>query len=156
MTVTVEEQRVRTLLDAAESAEDVAHSLPEGDQRRAKLLDVSSAVLAEVGTVRPVIAASLLGLSEKTIRVWAEQGVLTIARRAPRLLLDATSVHEVSHLIRQLRAAGMHRDLLDEVLRRLSDQALIEQDDFQESLAQMRRGEGVILRPLPQPNADGR
>jgi hypothetical protein len=153
MTVTVEEQRVRTLFEAAENVEEVAHSLPEGDERRAKLLDASSAVLAEVATIRPVIAAKLLGLSEKTVRAWAEQGVLTIAKRTPRLLLDATSVHEVSHFIEQLRRAGRNRDLLDEIGRRLHDQALIEQDDFQESLAQIRRGEGIIIRPLPD---DGR
>ena len=156
MTVTVEEQRVRALFEAADKAENVAHSLPEGDERRSDLLDVSHAVLAEVATVRVVIAARILGLSEKTIRTWADQGVLAVAEREPRLLLDAASVHEISHFIRQLRAAGKNRDLLDEIGRRLHDQALTEQDDFQESLAQLRRGEGVILRPLPSPDADGR
>ena len=149
MSVTIEEKRVFTLFEAAENAEDIANSLPEGDERRGRLLDVSSVVLAEVATVRPVTAAKLLGLSEKTVRAWADQGVLVAARRAPRLLLDAVSVHQVSHLVRQLRAAGKHRDLLDEVGQKLRDQALIEQDDFQESLAQMRRGEGTVLRPLP-------
>jgi hypothetical protein len=155
VTVTVEEQRVLTLFEAAENAEAVAHSLPEDDERRGKLLDVSNTVLAEVATVRPVTAAKLLGLSEKTVRAWADQGVLVVARRAPRLLLDAISLHQVSHLVRQLRAAGKHRDLLDEVGRRLRDQALIEQGDFQESLAQLRRGEGTVLRPLPDIDVDG-
>jgi DNA-binding transcriptional MerR regulator len=156
MSVTVEEQRVRTLFEAVENAEDVAREFPEGDERRTKLLDVSSAVLAEVGTVRPVIAAKLLGLDEKTIRAWAEQGVLVIAQRTPRLLLDASSVHEIHHMIRQLREAGKHRGLLEEIWRRLNDQALIESDDFQESLAQMRRGEYEVLRPLPEAKTNGR
>jgi DNA-binding transcriptional MerR regulator len=156
MTVTVEEQRVRALFEAADKAEGVAHSLPEGDERRSDLLDVSHAVLAEVATVRVVIAARILGLSEKTIRTWADQGVLTVAEREPRLLLDAASVHEVSHFIRQLREAGKNRDLLDEIGRRLHDQAVIEDDDFKESLAQMRRGEVEVLRPLPKPDKDRR
>jgi hypothetical protein len=44
---------------------------------------VSTAALADEGTIRPVIAARLLGLSEKTVRAWAAQGVLAVARRAP-------------------------------------------------------------------------
>jgi DNA-binding transcriptional MerR regulator len=156
MTVTVEEQRVRALFGAADKAGNVAYSLPEGDVRRSDLLDVSHAVLAEVATVRVIIAAKILGLSEKTIRTWANQGVLTVTEREPRLLLDAASVYEVSHFIRQLRAAGRNRDLLDEIGRHLHDRALIEDDDFQESLAEMRRGEVEVLRPLPKPDKNGR
>ncbi len=145
MTIAVEEQRVRNLWERIETVEDVANSLPEGDERRARLLRVSNATLAEEATIRPVIAAKLLGLSVKTVTAWANRGVLTIAQREPVLMLDIESVHEVSHLIRQLRALGKGRDLLDEVWRRLNDQALIESDDFQERLAQMRRGEGIVL-----------
>jgi DNA-binding transcriptional MerR regulator len=75
---------------------------------------VSNAALAEEGTIRPVIAARQLGLSDKTVRAWAQEGVLAVAQRAPRLLLDERSVHEVSHIVRDLRALGKDRDLLDE------------------------------------------
>ena len=88
MSIAVEEQRIRSLFDRVETVEDVARTLPEDDERWAKLLAVSNAALAEEGTVRPVIAARLLGLSGKTVRAWAEQGVLAVAQRAPRLLLD--------------------------------------------------------------------
>jgi hypothetical protein len=156
MTIAIEEQRIRSLFDRVEEVEDVANSLPEGDDRRSRLLSVSNATLAEEATIRPVIAARLLGLSEKTIRAWADQGVLVVSRRAPRLLLDVVSVHEVSHLIRELRAAGKDRDLLDEVWHRLNDDALTDRDDFRESLSQMRRGQGRVVRPLPEPDADVR
>jgi len=149
MSIAVEEQRIRGLFDRVETVEDVAKTLPEDDERRAKLLAVSNAALAEEGTVRPVIAARLLGLSEKTVRAWANQGVLAVAQRAPRLLLDVRSVHEVSHILRDLRALGRDRDLLDEVWRRLSDAALLEHPGLRESIEQMRRGEGQVLRPLP-------
>jgi DNA-binding transcriptional MerR regulator len=156
MTIAVEEKRIRNLLEQIETVEDVANTLAEDDERRAKLLAVSNAVLADEGTVRPVIAARLLGLSEKTVRAWARQGVLTVARPAPRLLLDLQSLHAVSHIVRELRALGKDRDLLDEVWRRLSDTALLERDDLKESIDQMRRGEGRVLRPLPQSDADSR
>jgi hypothetical protein len=155
VTIAIEERRVRSLFDRVEAVEDVARTLPEDDERRATLLQVSHAALADEGTVRPVIAARLLGLSEKTVRAWAAQGALTVAQRTPRLLLDVQSVHVISHLVRDLRAVGKDRDLLDEVWRRLSDAALLERPDFSESLGQMRRGEGTVLRPLRQNDAPG-
>lgn len=155
MTIAIEERRVRSLFDRVEAVEDVARTLPEDDERRATLLQVSHAALADEGTIRPVIAARLLGLSEKTVRAWAAQGVLTVAQRTPRLLLDVQSVHVISHIVRDLRALGKDRDLLDEVWRRLSDAALLERPDFSESLGQMRRGEGTVLRPLRQNDAGG-
>ena len=155
MTIAIEERRVRSLFDRVEAVEDVARTLPEDDERRAKLLEVSNAALADEGTIRPVIAARLLGLSEKTVRAWAAQGVLTVAQRAPRLLLDVQSVHVISHIVRDLRALGKDRDLLDEVWRRLSDAALLERADLRESLEQMRRGQGRVLRPLRQNGAAG-
>jgi len=150
MTVAVEEKRLRSLFKRVEDVEDVARTLPEDDERRAKLLAVSDDALAEEGTVRVAIAAKLLGLSDKTVRTWAAAGVLVIARRSPRLVLDVRSVHAVSHLVSELRAAGQDRDLLNQVWRRLTDAALLDRDDLRESLDQMRRGEGRVLRPLPR------
>ena len=148
MTIAVEEKRLRSLFERVEVVEDVARTLPEDDERRARLLAVSDSALAEEGTIRPVIAARLLGLSEKTVRSWAAAGVLTVARRSPRLLLDVRSVHAISHLVSELRAGGQDRDLLDQVWHRLEDAALLDRDDLRESVAQMRRGEGRVLRPI--------
>jgi hypothetical protein len=154
MSIAVEEQRIRTLFERVEEVEDIANSLAKTDERRARLLKLSNAVLADEGTIRPVIAARLLGLSEKTVRAWAEAGVLTVARREPRLLLDVHSVHTIVHLVRSLRAAGTDRDLLDEVGRVLADQALLERGDLKESVAQMRRGTGRVLRPRPHEESE--
>lgn len=148
MSIAIEEQRIRSLFDRVEAVEDVARTLPEDDERRAKLLAVSRATLADEGTVRPVIAARLLGLSERTIRAWAKQGVLAVAQRSPRLLLDLQRVHNVRHIVQDLRALGKDRDLFDEVWRQLSDAALLDRPDLDESIEQMRRGEGRVLRPL--------
>jgi hypothetical protein len=149
MTIAVEEKRLRSLFERVEIVEDVARTLPEDDERRARLLAVSDSALAEEGTIRPVIAARLLELSEKTVRAWATAGVLTVAQRSPRLLLDVRSVHGVSHLVSELRAAGQERDLLDQVWRRLEDAALLDREDLRDSLDQMRRDEGRVLRSIP-------
>jgi hypothetical protein len=148
VTIAVEEKRLRSLFERVEVVEDVARTLPEDDERRARLLAVSDSALAEEGTIRPVIAARILGLSEKTVRAWAAAGVLAIAQDSPRLLLDVRSMHAVSHLVSELRAAGQDRDLLDQVWRRLEDAALLDREDLHESLQQMRRGEGRVLRPI--------
>jgi DNA-binding transcriptional MerR regulator len=155
MTIAIEEERIRSLFDRVETVEEVALTLPEDDERRGKLLAVSLATLADEGTVRPVIAARLLGLSEKTVRAWAAQGVLTVAQRTPRLLLDLQSVHMVSHIIRELRALGKDRDLLDEVWRRLNDAALLDRPELRDSISQMLRGEGRILRPSRENEGTG-
>jgi hypothetical protein len=151
VTIAVEETRIRNLFERVETVEDVAMTLAENDERRIRLLAVSESALAEEATIRPVIAAKLLGLSEKTVRAWAAAGVLAIARPSPRLLLDVQSVHAVSHLLRELRAVGHDRDLLDQIWHRLSDSALVNRADLRESVAQMKRGEGRVLRPLRNP-----
>lgn len=151
--VAAEEQQVRDALDRVEELEDIAASLPEQDDRRTRLIRVARETLRDVGPVRPVIAARLLQLNEKTIRAWSDEGVLLKASESPRLLLDAEQVHRVWHLIRELRAARRTRGLLEEVHRRLSDAALLDRADVQESLAQMRRGEGTVLVPGRTPAA---
>jgi DNA-binding transcriptional MerR regulator len=149
VSVATEEQHMRSLFERVEAIEEVANTLPEGDDRRAKLLAVSRDALAEEGSVRPVIAAKILGLSEKTVRAWAAAGLLSTRQRSPRLLLDVRSVHEIGHILRAVRADGLDRDLVEHVWHRLEDQALLNRADLQESIEQLRRGEVVVPRPAP-------
>lgn len=148
MTIAVEEKRVRNLFERVETVEAVARTLAEDDERRARLFAVSNSELAEEATIRPVIAARLLGLSERTIRAWAAEGVLPVVQRKPRLLLDVRGVHVIRDILCDLRSHGKDRDLLDEVWRRLSDAALLERADLAESIEQMRQGRGRVLRPI--------
>lgn len=97
------------------------------------------------------MAAQLHGLSDKTVRAWVEQGVLLAAdTSSPRLLLDAERVHDVLHLVKDLRAAGASVGLLDEVQRRLVDASWLDRADLAESLAQLQRGEGHVIAAAPQ------
>lgn len=150
VTVAAEEERARNLFDQVEDVEAVAETMDQADERRAKLEAVAQYLLAELGPVRPRIASSLLDISEKTVRAWANQGVLHEAGKASRTLkLDPQRLHEVLHIVRDLRAIGHDRGLLEAVWHRLSDSSLLEREDLAESLAQMRRGEGRVLRPRP-------
>jgi hypothetical protein len=153
--VSVEAARTQELLARIETLEEIADSLDAADPNRAKLLDVITQELGQVPPLRPVVAASVLELTEKTVRAWAAEGVLTISQHHPRLLLDADRVHEVWHLVRDLKQAGMTRGLLDEVYRRLVDQSLLDREDLQESLDQMRRGEGRVVRAKPRATRAG-
>ena len=147
--VAVEAQQTREIFGRVETLEAVTASFPDGDPRRLALLGVIEAELASAPPVRPVVAAQILELNEKTVRDWATEGVLSISQHRPRLLLDAGRVHEVSHLVADLRRSGKTRGLLDEVFRRLADDALSRREDLAESVAQMRRGNGRTVRPRP-------
>ena len=147
MSVSTEEQRIRNLFERVETIEEVAVTLPQGDDRRTRLLALSRDLLAEEATVRPVIAAKALGLSDKTVRAWVDAGLLTAAQRSPRLLLDVPSVHRVSHVLRELREEGLERDLLEHVGHRLEDQALLDRKNLRDSVGQLLNGDVIVLRP---------
>jgi hypothetical protein len=146
-TLAVEAERTRRLFERVETVEEVAETLAADDPRRAKLLAVVDEALAEADPIRPVVAADVLAFTEKTVRTWVREGVLTAIQERPRMLLDARRLHDVLHLVRDLKEAGRTRGLLDEVYRRLADQALIDREDLAVSLEQMRRGQGRVVRP---------
>ncbi len=146
MTIAMEAQRTRSLLSQWGRVERVAQTLPTDDPRRAELLNTVEQALVEAAPVRPVVAADLLHFTEKTVRDWVRAGVLRVRQQRPRLLLDPMRLHEVAQLVADLRQAGRTRKLLDEVYRRLADQALLDRDDLAESLEQMQRSEGRKIR----------
>lgn len=146
MPVQVEQDRVQALFFRVEQIEDVADTLPVDDPRRRALSRVVDLEMSAADPVRPVIAAGLLGLTEKTVRAWVQRGVLTACVERPRLLLDAARVREVLLLVDGLRAAGQKRGLLEEVYDRLADAALFERADLQVGLEQMNRGLGRVVR----------
>ncbi|MER5263361.1 hypothetical protein ABTZ99_14950 [Actinosynnema sp. NPDC002837] len=146
MSVATEAAQIRDLFDQIEEIEEVASSLSEDDERRRKLHGVVAKALRKAPPVRPVVAGELLELTEKTVKAWAREGVLAIHSQEPRMLLDAVRLHEVLHVVSDLRRAGKNRALLDEVHRRLSDAALLDRDDLVTSLEQLHRGEGRVVR----------
>ena len=149
--VAAETTQAVELMERVETLEFVARSLPEQDDRRSRLLRLVEKDLATAAPLRPRVAAQLLRLSEKTVRAWVEEGVLLVAdTSSPRLLLDVERVHDVLHLVKELRAAGATAGLLDEVHRRLVDASWLDRTDLAESVEQMRRGEGHVIAEAPQ------
>jgi hypothetical protein len=94
MALAMEAEQTRQLLDRVGTLEAVAATLPRKDPRRAQLLRVVQAELAGAAPVRPVVAAEILQLTEKTVREWAAEGVLLVSQERPRLLLDADRLHQ--------------------------------------------------------------
>jgi hypothetical protein len=148
MSVATEAAHIRDLFETIEELESVASSLAEDDDRRRKLDGVVARTLRQAPPVRPVVASELLDLTEKTVKAWAREGVLAIHSQEPRMLLDTVRLHEVLHLVADLRRAGKTRGLIDEVHRRLSDQSLLDRSDLASSLDEMRSGKGRVVRSV--------
>jgi hypothetical protein len=147
MSVTEEREILTTLLDDVVKLHEVAGTLPADDKRAQTLESVAHRRLASAPGMRLSIAASVLALSEPTVRAWVERGIFKVRSRKPRLLLDPASVLEVRQLVADLRAAGQTSGLLDEVYNRLADEQELADPELAESLEQMRRGEYVVRRP---------
>jgi hypothetical protein len=149
MSVVDERESLTTLLDDLAKLQKVAETLSPDDERVRDLAAVVSHRLAAAPPMRASVAATLLGLSEPTIRAWARRGVLRVRSRKPRLLLDPASVLEIRRLVEDLRHAGQSGSLLDEVFNHLADEQLLAEPSLAESLGQMHRGEYVVRRPRP-------
>jgi hypothetical protein len=136
-----EETAVRDLFARVDEVLDVAHSI-EGERPKdaARLVYVSHGVLSSAEPVRVPIAARILLVSDKTVRAWAGDGLLTPRAVRPRLLLDAERLHTVLHFLYDLRAAGQDRDFRDNLWNRLQDEALLDRADLTESLSELNAG----------------
>ncbi len=151
MTVAAEARGIEQVLGDVALLEEAASALaavPAHDttELTARLRDRARRGLSEAAPVRARAAADLLGISERTVRTWVDEGVLVATTTQPRLLLDLGRIHQVQHLLQDLRAAGRTTGLLDEVFRRLTDAAWHANPDLADGLAQMRRGEGTVVR----------
>lgn len=147
MTSTMERETtaVRELFARVDEVLDVAHTIEDERPREAaRLVHVSHAALSSADPVRVPIAAKILLVSDKTVRAWVEEGLLTPRAVRPRLLLDAERLHTVLRFLGELRAAGQDRDFRESLWNRLQDEALLDRSDLTESLSQMNAGN---LRP---------
>src|SRR5580692_7793703 len=136
-----EETAVRDLFARVDEVLDVAHSIEvERPRDAARLVHASHGALSAAEPVRVPVAARILLVSDKTIRAWAEDGLLTPRAVRPRLLIDAERLHTVLRFLSDLRAAGQDRDFREMLWNRLHDEALLDRADLAESLSQMNAG----------------
>jgi len=154
MTLATDEARTVRLFERVEKIEGIADAPNLDETQRSELREVARQAVSESEPVRVAVAARILSLSERSVRAWVKEGVLKrAATGSARLLLDPAHLHEVLHLVKDLRERGRDRNLLEAVWFRLSDEALLEREDLRESLEQMRRGEGRVVRPRRQAKA---
>jgi hypothetical protein len=138
-------EQVKGVFDRVEEIEDVVEKLAEREPEAvARLQQVASEALASAGPIPLSVAAELLQLSPRTITTWANEGVLRVVAHKPKQV-DPVQLHQVKHLVEELRAAGRNRDLVTAVWYRLQDQAALDREDLAESLEQFRRGEKIPL-----------
>ena len=103
--------------------------------------------LAEAPSVRLSVAAKLLGLSVPTIRAWIDHGLLDEVRRVSPRRVTLASVLEVRPIVRELRALGRDRNLLEAVLARVEDERALSDRKLRKSLDEMRSGELIDITP---------
>jgi hypothetical protein len=90
--------------------------------------------------IRVRSAQELLQVSDHTIDVWCQQGILELRNRKPkRVSLDSVLV--AREALEEIRAAGQNRDLTAALLNKLELDELRENERFRSSLAQAKRGE---------------
>lgn len=139
-----EHEFVREAFADVEKLESVADTL--SGQSEAALREVATAMIRRIGPVRAAIVADMLQLSQPTVRKWVSAGLLVEAPGHAVMHVDPTRLHRVLHLVRDLRARGLrNKELAEQLWWSLEDRALLEREDLQKSLAQMRGGEVVEL-----------
>jgi hypothetical protein len=85
------------------------------------------------------LAATLLMVSERTVRDWIEAGILEVASTRP-VGLAFKSVAEVRRELQRLRREGANPNVRRALLDRIEDRATLEQPRLRESIEQMRSG----------------
>lgn len=85
-------------------------------------------------------AQDLLRVSDHTIDIWCQRGILELSGKSPkRVSLDSVLV--AREALEELRAAGQDRNLTAALLNKLELDELLENRRFRSSLAQAKRGE---------------
>lgn len=141
MSVKVADQHEQVLgaFRRVERIEEIAARVP--DAEAGGLHVVVDEMLDEMPPVRVAVAAELLELTKPTVTKWCERGVLRSVAGAKVRSLDPHRLHEVLHIVRELRAAAdKPGNLIDEVWHRLQDRALLESDEVRRGLAAWKAG----------------
>lgn len=141
-----ERAQVTEAFDTVEQLEAVASGL--SGEPESKLRTIVNVLLGRIPPVRATIAADLLCVAQPTVSRWARSGLLVEAEvpNSTVLHLDATHLHEVLHLLRDVRAKGAANPDFTKYLRwALQDRELAGSADVRQGLAELDRGEYVEL-----------
>lgn len=118
----------------------------EDDPGRRRSLDVVRGHLADRDRGAKVSeAASVLGLSQPTIRAWVEAGILESRGGARPARVEVQSLAAVKRAVDLLREHGHDRNLLVAVMRVLRDRALLADAAVREGFDDFAAGRVVPL-----------
>jgi hypothetical protein len=94
------------------------------------------------------LAATLLDVSERTVRDWIEAGILEVVSTRP-VGLAFKSVAEVRRELLRLRREGANPNVRQALLHRIEDRATLEHPRLRESIQQMKSGERHYVHRRP-------
>lgn len=121
--------------------EDVGRDVDDRQRRR---LDQIRRHLAERDPGAKVSeAASILGVSQPTVRSWIDAGILPLIPRAKPVRVDVLALADLKRAVDLVRANLDDRQLLVHVMRRLRDEAAL--DGADEGIEDYRAGRTVPL-----------
>lgn len=127
--------------------DELENALGRNKDARLKVVRIRRRRLAEAPSVRLSVAGKILALSAPTIRAWIDRGLLDeVSGSSPRRV-SLQSVLEVRPLVRELRALGRDRNLLEGVLARIEDERALSDRKLRRSFAEMSRGELTDITP---------
>jgi hypothetical protein len=114
-------------------------------ERRRSLDDVHRRVASRERGVKVSEAASVLSLSQPTVRAWIEAGVLVPVRGASPARIEVLSLADVKHALDLVRQHAEDRNLLAQVMLALRDRAGLGSTALDEGLADLTAGRTVPL-----------
>jgi len=116
----------------------------ESDPARRRSLDeVRTHVARRERGAKVSEAAKVLGLSQPTVRVWLDAGLLAMVPDTKPVRIDVLSIADVRRALDLIREHADYRQLLVHVMRILRDRAAL--DGSEEGFADLRAGRVVPL-----------
>jgi hypothetical protein len=137
-------------VEELDELDDATTALREGalDSAGSHLRRAESTILHLDLPVPVSLAATLLNVSQRTVRDWIEAGILEVASTRP-VGLAFKSLAEARRELQRLRREGANPNVRRALLDRIEDRAIREQPRLQESIAQMRSGRRHYVHRRP-------
>lgn len=113
------------------------------DRQRRRLDQIRRHLAARAPGAKVSEAASLLGVSQPTVRAWIDAGILPMVPKTKPVRVDVLALADLKRAVDLVRANLDDRQLLVHVMRRLRDEAAL--DGASEGIEDYRAGRTVPL-----------
>lgn len=147
MTVLQELEKVERVVEDVSELEQLEDYVGEDKDALRMVHRLRERRLQEVAAVRISVAASVLGLSEPTVRSWADLGLLEDAASGSNRQVTLKSLLQIRPFVIELRRMGRTRGLFEALVARLDDRRTLNDRRLLASLEQMRAGDLVEITP---------